>query len=409
MGAAPLDPARIDERFAAAHARLRTIATTGTNGKTTTTSMVAAIVAAAGERSARVTTVGAWVDDELIPAPTPTDEFLATVERAVAVGVRTLALEVTSKALAGGIAKRWQPHVGVFTNLTRDHLDYHGTPEAYLAAKAQLFMALAPGQTAVLNADDPATALLREVIAPGVAIATYSVRDADATLVARTVEVAPGQTRVRLQSSSLAAALGGELVLAISGGVHAQNALAAALAAHAAGYSPDAIRHGLERFGGVAGRFERVGERPLVVVDYAHTPDGLVGTLATARELCRAPGRVICVFGCGGDRDRGKRPQMGEVVDARADLAILTTDNPRHEDPAAIAADVRAGVPAPRAQWIEELDRARAIERAIAEAGPDDVVVIAGKGHEQVQEIRGVEHPFSDVDVARAAIARRRI
>jgi UDP-N-acetylmuramoyl-L-alanyl-D-glutamate--2,6-diaminopimelate ligase len=156
----------------------------------------------------------------------------------------------------------------------------------------------------------------------------------------------------------------------------------------------------------VPGRFEAVGERPLVVVDYAHTPDGLVGTLATARELCGA-GLVICVFGCGGDRDRGKRPQMAAIVDERADVAVLTTDNPRREDPAAIAAEVRAGAPAPRARWIEELERARAIELAIELAGPEDLVVIAGKGHERVQEVGGVELPFSDVDVARAAIARR--
>jgi UDP-N-acetylmuramoyl-L-alanyl-D-glutamate--2,6-diaminopimelate ligase len=141
------------------------------------------------------------------------------------------------------------------------------------------------------------------------------------------------------------------------------------------------------------------------VVDYAHTPDGLIGTLATARELCK--GTLICVFGCGGDRDKGKRPQMAAIVDQRADVAVLTTDNPRFEDPAAIARDVMAGVPAPKARWIVELDRAAAIGAAIAEAREDDVVVIAGKGHERVQEVRGTELPFSDVDVAQAAIQSR--
>ena len=398
----------LDARFGAARARLCTIATTGTNGKTTTTSMVAAIVAAAGAPTARVTTVGAWVNDELIPAPTPTEEFLQTAERAVLAGVRTLALEVTSKALGDGLARRWPPDVAVFTNLTRDHLDMHGSPEAYLAAKAQLFMALVPGRTAVLNADDPSSELLREVIAPGVAIETFSVRDRSypaCALAASAVEVRPGATRVVLAASPFARELGGVIELAVSGGVHAQNALGAALAARAAGYTATAIRAGLEQFSGVPGRFEMVGERPLVVVDYAHTPDGLVGTLTTARELCR--GRVVCVFGCGGDRDRGKRPQMAAVVDERADVAILTTDNPRYEDPVAIAADVCAGAPTPRARWIVELDRARAIELAIADAEPDDVIVIAGKGHERVQEIAGRELAFSDVDVARAALARR--
>jgi len=395
----------LDARFGAARARLCTVATTGTNGKTTTTSMVAAIVAAAGEPTARVTTVGAWVNDELIPAPTPTEEFLQTAERAVFAGVRTLALEVTSKALGDGLARRWPPDVAVFTNLTRDHLDMHGSPEAYLAAKAQLFMALVPGKTAVLNADDPSTELLRDVIAPGVAIETFSVRDRSGFLAASAVEVRPGATRVVLAASPFARELGGVIELAVSGGVHAQNALGAALAARAAGYAATAIRAGLEQFSGVPGRFEMVGERPLVVVDYAHTPDGLVGTLTTARELCR--GRVVCVFGCGGDRDRGKRPQMAAVVDERADVAILTTDNPRYEDPVAIADDVRAGAPTPRARWIVELDRARAIELAIADAEPDDIIVIAGKGHERVQEIAGRELPFSDVDLARAALARR--
>ena len=396
----------IERRFAAAHARLCTVATTGTNGKTTTTSMVAAIVAAAGERAARVTTVGAWVGDEQIPAPTPMAEFLGAVERAASSGVRTLALEVTSKALASGIARQWPPHVAVFTNLTRDHLDLHGSPEAYLAAKAQLFMALPPAGTAVLNADDPASALLAEIVPAGVRVERFSARGAACELAAVSVEVRPGSTRAMLAPSELARELGGVLELGVTGGVHAQNALGAALAARAAGYSAAAIRAGLAGFRGVPGRFEAVGERPLVVVDYAHTPDGLVGTLATARELCRG-GRVICVFGCGGDRDRGKRPQMGAVVDERADVAVLTTDNPRHEAPAAIAAEVRAGAPAPRARWIEELDRARAIALAIAEAGPDDIVVIAGKGHEQVQEVGDEELPFSDVAVARAAIAAR--
>ena len=394
----------IDQRFAVAHAKLRTVATTGTNGKTTTTSMVASIVAAAGEPAARITTVGAWIDASLIEAATPMDEFLVTVERAVERGVTTLALEVTSKALAAGIARRWAPHVAVFTNLTRDHLDQHGTPEHYLASKAQLFMALSPGGTAILNGRDLATPLIREVIPAGVAIETFAI-GAPAGLAAQEVVVMPGKTRVVLADGAFARELGGALELRIAGGVHAQNALAAALAARAAGYGPDAIRAGLEQFTGVPGRFEVIGERPLVVVDYAHTPDGLVGTLVTARELCR--GKLVCVFGCGGDRDRGKRPQMAAIVDERADIAVLTTDNPRHEDPASIAADVQAGATAPRARWIVELDRARAIELAIELAAPDDVVVIAGKGHERVQEVHGRELPFSDVDVARAAIAVR--
>jgi UDP-N-acetylmuramoyl-L-alanyl-D-glutamate--2,6-diaminopimelate ligase len=386
-------------RLAAAHARLRTVGVTGTNGKTTTTSMVAAIVAAAGEPAARITTLGAWVDAERVVGTDLVDEFLVAVERAVVRGVRTVAVEMTSKALAGGVARKWRPDVAVVTNVTRDHLDLHGTPEAYLAAKAQLVIALAPGGTAVLNGDDPAVALLAELVPPGVAVRRFSQRDPSSALVAERIDVSPSGTRIAL-GGELAHELEGAIELGVVGGVHAQNAMAAALAAHALGYPGDAIRRGLAAFVGVPGRFEVVARDPLVIVDYAHTPDGLAGTLATARAL--AP-RVICVFGCGGNRDRGKRPEMGAIADRDADVVVLTTDNPRHEDPEAIAAEIRAGVAAPRARWIVELDRARAIERAIAMAGPTDLVVIAGKGHEQVQEIAGAALPFSDAEVARRA------
>jgi UDP-N-acetylmuramoyl-L-alanyl-D-glutamate--2,6-diaminopimelate ligase len=392
-------------RFRAAHRLLRTAAVTGTNGKTTTTSMIAAIVGAAGEPDARLTTVGAWVCGEKVEAPDATAEFLATVETAVARGVRTIAIEMTSKALLGGIVRGWPAHVAVFTNLTRDHLDMHGSAEAYLAAKAQLFIALPPGGVAVMNGDDPSTELIREVIPAHATVRTFSVTDPTATLAATRVVPSARGTEVTLAPSPLADALGGRLALGVVGAVHAQNALAAALAADALGYPADAIARGLAGFVTVAGRFQIVAERPLVVVDYAHTPDGLDGTLRTAREIVTTEargGRVVCVFGCGGGRDRGKRPQMGAIADRLADVVVLTTDNPRNEEPAAIAAAVSAGAPTPRATWIVELDRRAAIERAILDAGPDDLVVIAGKGHEEVQEVRGVEHPFSDADVARA-------
>jgi UDP-N-acetylmuramoyl-L-alanyl-D-glutamate--2,6-diaminopimelate ligase len=393
----------VSTRLAAAHARLRTVGVTGTNGKTTTTSMLATIVRAAGEPAARVTTVGAWVDDELVQGADLVDEFVITVERAVARGVKTIAVEMTSKALAAGVARKWRPEVGVFTNLTRDHLDIHGTPEAYLAAKAQLVIALAPGGTAVLNGDDPASALLAELVPEGVAVLQFSLHDKSCALVAERIEISPTGTRIVLAREL--DGLDGVIQLGVVGGVHAQNALAAALAAHALGYPADAIRRGLAAFAGVPGRFEVVAREPLVIVDYAHTPDGLVGTLATARAL--GPDRVICVFGCGGNRDRGKRPQMGAIADGAADVVVLTTDNPRHEDPRAIADEILSGVSTARARWIVELDRARAIELAIGMARPTDVVVIAGKGHEQVQEIGGASLPFSDAEVARATHRRR--
>ena len=388
----------ISARLAAAHARLRTVGVTGTNGKTTTTSMVASIVAAAGEPAARVTTLGAWVDEERVSGAGLVDEFLLTVERAAARGVRTIAIEMTSKALAGGIARKWRPDVAIVTNVTRDHLDMHGTPEAYLAAKAQIAVALAPGGTAVLNGDDPAVALIAEVVPPGVEVRRFSRRDPACALFAERVEVSPAGTRVTLRG-----VLSLSLDLRVVGDVHAENAMAAALAAHALGYSEAAIRDGLEAYEGVAGRFEVIAREPLVIVDYAHTPDGLAGTLATARMLAH---RVICVFGCGGNRDRGKRPEMGAIADRDADVVVLTSDNPRDEDPRAIADAILAGVPAPRAQWVTELDRALAIETAIGLAGPADIVVIAGKGHEQVQEVAGAAIPFSDAAVARGVLGQ---
>ena len=312
----------------------------------------------------------------------------------------------TSKALAGGLSWRWPAHVGVFTNLSRDHMDMHESPEAYLAAKAQLFMALPAGTVAVLNRDDPASELIADVIPAGVDIRRFSVQSSEVELAARSVDTSAEGTRIGLHDSPLAASLGGSLELSITGDVHAQNALAAALATAALDYPADAIKRGLRQFPGVPGRFEIAHRAPLVVVDYAHTPDGLVGTLNTARQLVGAGGRLVCVFGCGGNRDRGKRPEMGAAVHERADVAVLTSDNPRREPPEVIARDVRAGVEGAGAIWHQELDRPTAIERAIAEAGRADVVVIAGKGHEDYQEIGDRRIPMSDVDLARAACAR---
>ena len=406
----PIEPAELARRFTAAHARLRTCGVTGTNGKTTTTSMIAACVAASGVPSALLTTVGAWVAGERVTGDTAALEFLATVERAVEVGAPILALETTSKALGHGLATRWPPHVAVFTNLTRDHLDHHGSPEAYLAAKARLFLAVPPGGVVVLNRDDPSSALLHEVIPTSVTRRWYGVdatSDVHDELRARAVHVHRDGTVIELWPSERADALGGRLELSIRGHVHAKNALAAALAGEALGLSWDAIRRGLQSFPGVRGRFELVSREPFVIVDYAHTPDALDGTLRSAREIARANeaegegGRVVLVFGCGGERDQGKRPMMGALAHALADVAILTSDNPRREDPIAIARAVREGATGEGARWIEEPDRRRAIERALAEARPGDVVIVAGKGHETTQTIGTETRDFDDAAVVR--------
>ena len=380
----------VKARFARAHAKLQTLAVTGTNGKTTSVSMIYDAVRAAGEVPARLTTLGAWVDDEPIVGADRTREFLGCVEAAVARGVRSLALEVTSKALAQGLAQRWPAHVAVFTNLTRDHLDMHESPEAYLAAKAQLFIHVVEGGTVVLNAEDPSSALIAEVVPSHARVVRFG-RGGD--LEAEQVVVDREGTRF---------AIGGDAFqLKVHGAVHVANALGALLALEAGGYARQDVRAGIESFAGVRGRFEVVARVPFVVVDYAHTPDGLRGTLETARAIATSTaGRVHLVFGCGGRRDKGKRPQMGAVADAMSDRVVLTSDNPRDEDPAAIADDVQAGL-APSVPWHRELDRRRAIELALRDADGDDVVVIAGKGHEASQELAGATIPFDDAAVVR--------
>jgi UDP-N-acetylmuramoyl-L-alanyl-D-glutamate--2,6-diaminopimelate ligase len=221
----------------------------------------------------------------------------------------------------------------------------------------------------------------------------------------RSVEVRPGRTRVVLDDGPLARALGGTLALGVTGEVHAENAAAAALAASALGYPPQAIAEGLAQYRGVPGRFELVHDRPCVVVDYAHTPDGLERTLVTARAIADA--RVWVVFGCGGERDTGKRAPMGAIADRLADVVVVTSDNPRREDPSIIADAIERGA-SPRARWIRELDRAAAIALAIEGAADGDVIVIAGKGHETTQTIGTEARPFADAEVCRAALAHRR-
>jgi UDP-N-acetylmuramoyl-L-alanyl-D-glutamate--2,6-diaminopimelate ligase len=403
----PLDPPSIS--LADIHRASRTACVTGTNGKTSTTSMIEAIVAASGEPTARITTLGAWVNGSPIAEEATHEAFVQAVRAAAAAGVRTLAIETTSQALAEGFAGEWPADVGVFTNLSRDHLDYHGSPEHYLAAKAQLFMQLREGGCAVLNAADPASALLDEVTDPATRRLAYAARPRapecaglPVALEATRVEVGRAGTLLELAPSPLAEALGGSLRLRVLGEVQAENALGAALAAWALGYEPATILRGIESFTGVPGRFQPVHEHPLVVVDFAHTPDALRRTLRQARGLVAGrQGRVICVFGCGGNRDAGKRPEMGRVAAEEADVVLVTTDNPRDEDPADIAAQILAGT-AGSAHVSQEPDRAAAIARGISGAGPYDAVVIAGKGHERVQIVGERVVPFDDAGVARA-------
>ncbi len=376
-----------DRFFGAPSAELAVLAVTGTNGKTTTAYLQHAILDAAGLRAGLLGTVERRIGGAVEPAARTTQEAIdlhRDLRRMADAGERACAMEVSSHALdqdrVGGVRFA----AAAFTNLTRDHLDYHRDMEAYFAAKARLFDGRCPR---AVNADDPYGRRLEAEL-------RFAIDDPAAEVRAEDVRLGPDGSELRLRTPWGDA----DVRLGLVGRFNVSNALAAAASAGLAGVGIDAIAAGLAALPGVPGRMQVVGSRPAVIVDYAHTPDALATVLDAVRPLAR--GRVICVFGCGGDRDRGKRPEMARAACAGADLVLVTSDNPRSEDPAAIIADVMAGA-GPNAEV--EADRATAIRRAIGAAAADDVVVIAGKGHEQGQEAGGVVTPFDDAAVAREA------
>lgn len=388
-----------------------TVGVTGTNGKTSTTHMITAALEAAGHSTLRIGTVGVEFGGKPLPRGKRFADFLATLQQAHEQGCRHAVLETTSRALAQGYARAWRYDLGVFTNLSPDHLSTHGTWEHYLAAKAQLFVHLGPGRTAVLNARDPHAAFIDQAMPSDVVRRWFAGatpgRGAvhhQADLAAERMEITAAGTRVVLSPSPLAEQLGHELRTRMVGEVFGENALAAALAALAAGLPGEAVARGIAACPVVPGRFEILVHDdglPVVAVDYAHSPDALRCTCATARALAGTGGRVLVVFGAGGGASPQKRGPMGEVVGRAADLAIVTSDNPRDEDPRAIAEMLIAGLNQTQVQIEVELDRSRAIAHALELANPGDVVVIAGKGHESGQVVRGHALPFSDVDRVR--------
>jgi UDP-N-acetylmuramoyl-L-alanyl-D-glutamate--2,6-diaminopimelate ligase len=375
---------------------MTTVGVTGTNGKTTTTLFTGA--ALGPPPPVMATTLGYFVGGERFAARHDLGGFLATMEAGWARGAGFAAIELTSEALSRGFIRAWPCRVGVFTNLSRDHLDAHGSAEHYLASKAQLFMQLPAGGVAVLNAADAASALLAEVVPAGVEIVRYASPTrgvfATADLWAETVALSWEGTRI-----VVGGAFTGELAIRSIGAIYAENALAALSAAIGLGVDPAVAIRGIAAAPPVPGRFEVVAREPYVIVDYAHSPDALARTLATARSLAR--GAVIVVFGAGGERDRDKRPLMGAAAGG-ADAVIVTSDNPRGEDPARIAAAIVDGLPVGTPHRVE-LDRRRAIEGAIADCRPGDVVVIAGKGHETTQQLASRDIPFEDAAIARVA------
>jgi UDP-N-acetylmuramoyl-L-alanyl-D-glutamate--2,6-diaminopimelate ligase len=360
---------------------------TGTNGKTTTAHLLASVFDAAGWQAA---TVGTLSGARTTPEAPALQGTLAQLRRR---GVKAIAMEVSSHALSQHRVDGVHFAAATFTNLSQDHLDYHQTMERYFTDKAHLFDA-GRADIAVVNADDPwGRRLVDRLVADGRRPVTFSLSDAEK------VVLEAGGSRFEWRGLPIA--------LRLSGRINIANALAAATTARSLEVPPDAITDGLAAVQTVRGRFESVdaGQPFRVVVDYAHTPAALGQALASARELIS--GRLIVVFGCGGERDRTKRPQMGAVATRLADFVVLTSDNPRGEDPQTIIDQVRAGAGGPGELHVEP-DRARAIAEALTAARPGDAVVIAGKGHESTQEIGDEKLPFDDAAVATSLLERHR-
>lgn len=395
--------------------KLLPIGVTGTNGKTTTTYLIERILADAGIAPGVIGTIETRFAGRSLPmsGTTPDALNLQRIFREMAdAGTERCVMEVSSHALAQGRVKGTRFRGAVFTNLTQDHLDYHGTMEAYADAKGLFFSRLGNHYEddpslrgyAVLNADDDVSERFARLTAAEVV--TYGV-EREAHVRASNVRISAGGTSFTADTFRGSR----EVKLKLVGKFNVYNALAALAVALCEGIGLDRAIASLESTPGVPGRVEAVDEgQPFaVIVDYAHTPDGLDNVLRTVREL--AKGQVICVFGCGGDRDRTKRPIMGRIAAQLADRLIVTSDNPRSEDPAAILRDIEAGladIGTPRERYILEPDRKAAIEMAVEMASPGDVVLIAGKGHETYQIIGGVTYDFDDRLVAKEALRRRK-
>lgn len=379
---------------------VRLVGVTGTNGKTSVSQLLAQALDLLGERCGIVGTLGTGFYEALqsgrhtTPDPVAVQATLADLKQA---GARAVAMEVSSHGLDQGRVAALDFDVAVFTNLSRDHLDYHGSMDAYGAAKAKLF-AWPDLKCRVINLDDDFGRRLAAQKGESRLIG-YSLSDASAYLFCREAQFDDHGVRARLVTPQGEGLLRSPLL----GRFNLSNLLAVVGALLGLGYPLDEVLQALPKLQGPVGRMQRFGgERlPLVVVDYAHTPDALEKVLEALRP--HVSGRLLCLFGCGGDRDRGKRPLMAQVAERLADAVLVTDDNPRSEDPAQIVADIRAGFAKPEAIELVH-GRGDAIARLIATAQVGDVVVLAGKGHEDYQEIAGVRHPFSDLEETTKAL-----
>jgi len=384
---------------------LTVVGVTGTNGKTTTTHFIEAIAAAADKPFGLIGTLGARLRGSFESPLEHTTPFAHDVQRLLAAfrdeRAAGAVLEVSRHALALHRVDDVAFDVATFTNLTQDHLDFHPSFDDYRAAKRRLFeLTAASGGVAVVNADDPAGLEIAQAVSHRI---TFGVGNDAALCNAVDVEYATSGSTFAVPSVRPA-----RFSIRLPGPFNVSNAMAALATAVALDIDVEAIAEGLAELDGVPGRMTRVAAGDVgIYVDYAHTPDGLRKVLDAARSL--AKGRLICVFGCGGDRDPLKRPIMGAIARENSDVAIVTSDNPRFEDPDKIIADVVGGMADAAGGDFEIIpDRAEAIDRAVGMAAPGDVVVIAGKGHEAYQSVRGQRKPFSDVEAARAAVERVR-
>lgn len=390
---------------------LRLSGVTGTNGKTTTTYLLESMLRSAGRISVLVGTIEYHLGSEVRPSPHTTPEsrdLFQLFAEGVAVGATEGVMEVSSHALEQG--RVWGLHwdTAVFTNLTQDHLDFHGTMEAYFAAKAKMFtgaVGAPPPRVAIVHSEDEYGRRLVPIArAAGCEVLEFGLNRGDF----RAVDVRLGANGTRFQMMTPKGSV--DLHTRLPGPVNVLNLLAASAAAMARGLTHDEIAGGVEAIAYVPGRFQTVdcGQPFTVAVDYAHTDDALRNVTRLARQLA-APrhGRVITVFGCGGDRDRSKRPRMGLAAGEGSDFVVATSDNPRSEDPDAILEEILPGLKASGAPFEVEADRARAIRVAVARAQENDVVLIAGKGHEKVQVLRDRTIPFDDAAEARKALLER--
>lgn len=399
-----------DILFAHPSRRLRTIGVTGTNGKTTVTHIIRHLLECSAHPTGLMGTVGAKFGDTTVELPNTTPEVVEVhglLREMVNAQCSHAVMEVSSHALVEGRVAGVEFDIGVFTNLTQDHLDFHGDMDRYAAAKSLLFARLGNGYGdsredtayAVLNADDPyAPVMAGATVVPCLTYGFSATADVRATDVVLTSDGA----RMNVDTKVGLLPIQTQLI----GRFNVSNALAAVAVGLIEGIPPEDIAHALSTYSGVPGRCERVnvGQPFGVFVDYAHTPDGLANVLSSVREF--VTGRLIAVVGCGGDRDKTKRPIMAQTATSLADIAILTSDNPRTEDPEAILDDMERGLD-PGQLFLRQVDRRAAIREAVRLARPEDVIVIAGKGHEDYQIIGREKIHFDDREEAKAAIQAR--